>query len=159
MVQRLFILTLVFALSSCSSSASKENSWHYAEQVNETLNVKGKSYQIIDSETENLLVVKATKTSFKLDPLQDTQAWERLSFYYQFYLASSQNLKKDQLEVKSTEGNFEYYISRKYNEDLSANYLIKVIDLRIKQITEESKLKAKNLARFLKDGILDQNLI
>ncbi len=157
----LTILALFATLASCSalSTNSKDRSWRYAEQVNETVNVDGKSYQIIDSETENLIAIKSTKTSFQLNQTHDTQAWERLAFYFKFYLGSQVSLKKEQLEVISDEGNFKYQITRKYLEDQSADYLVKVTDLKGNQITEESTIKAKNLARFLTEGILDQNLI
>jgi hypothetical protein len=157
-IRFIFILLITTIGVACSSLPSDHNKWHHARAVNETISHQGNLYQVIDSETENIEQIKETKLTFSLTHGEDILAWERLVFYFNFYLKSPVKILIDQPEVEVTVNNFDYIIKRKRLVN-SVDYNIKVIDKALGKTSKESTLKAKNLARFLSQGILDQNIL
>ena len=115
--------------------------------------------EVSDSESENLEKIKSTKLKFKLQYDQDILAWERLAFFFNFYLKSPTKITKHQTEVKVMTSDKLLYIINRKNLDNLIQYRVTVLDSNTKKSTKKSIIKAKNLSRFLSEGVLDQNLL
>ena len=153
MAKFLTIILLLGLMVACSSKEDKSSNI-----VNQKFEHQGVQYHLFSGELEELAEIEATSLSFDVDVVSSALTWERAVFFFKHYYNIHSDLCYNCNSLIVDTPKLTYQISRTYKEG-QANFKIsaKLVDPKIKDVNPE--LAAKNLARFVSKGLLNQDLI
>lgn len=168
---RLYVaVCLVVSLSACSSSSSKFNSSSPATDLRASISPQAvPQIDIVSSNDEELAEIKSTPLSFEVLFPEATYAWERAQLFFSSYLGGGEHQRIQSApgvtgfslsNAKITHHQFVYEVI-KSRGSTGEHFLVRCNPRTQQQSpsARASRLRAQNLARFIRSGKLDLGLV